>query len=816
MLKVKKIKVSGFRGILPERELLCTDGKGACSLVLFGPNSSGKTSFVDGIEWFLSRDNKIQWLRRENAEEAAYPHHKAQKGHSYVEIEFVDDDKSFAVRKTFDQDRVTKPTLSNEAQFKSLYNSFVIKPYFRYMEVVEFVLNYKGNDKYAALARWMGFENALQFQEKIALKILPHLEDAQKNLKQKISGLLESIKTATGVQDTGEKSLVSYCNSVFKKHNIQEKGTPIQIASLDELENSFDLLKKYQIETAAVKNLNLLGSLEIDLKTFKLNANTLTGVSSLQEKIQKFLSGGSKLEDIEVISLYNKAQDLIAHSGSEDVKCPVCGTAWKKDTLLAHIKTELSTLEALKEAKTLLEDEASDIKKSLRLEQALVAKIIQKYEEIKKVVPTVHSNFAEEYKKQIEAIEQPLDKTLFTEFLKVDSSSTNLDNSKEELQDAIAAVSETKDKTSFSKAEIELSDDIGKLKRVDELWNDKCEEEKKLNFYIQEVNKFKEISTAVEEQIRNGITNLFDGISHLIEKYFLILRQDKKIEKIKIDLNVTKKAAGRSAEIQLNYFDVEVKPAYKVLSESLLNSLGLSIYFACVKTFNKDCAFIILDDIINSLDAHHRGTLLDLLGSEFSDYQFVLFTHDNLWFDIIRTRFPHWIKKKVKLWEYETGPQIDFVYTTYQELTDALKDETQAKYVGQRFGEYLEGIMNELCENIEAKLKYRYYKQDPPAMNELFEGVIERLGNILGKSSNIKKDLEEAHQKDILIRNFCSHDRRNYASGISSPEIKSSVDNWFNTIEPKLRCQKCNRLVAYVKAKEQEHLQCPCGHLTLK
>ena len=41
-------------------------------LPLFGLNSSGKTSFVDGIEWFLSEENKIEWLRRDEAEEKAY------------------------------------------------------------------------------------------------------------------------------------------------------------------------------------------------------------------------------------------------------------------------------------------------------------------------------------------------------------------------------------------------------------------------------------------------------------------------------------------------------------------------------------------------------------------------------------------------------------------------------------------------------------------------------------------------------------------------------------------------------------------------
>jgi len=62
MLKVKTIRLRGFRGIKTPQELLCVkEGETEpTSFVLFGVNSSGKTSFVDGLEWFFSPENKIQ------------------------------------------------------------------------------------------------------------------------------------------------------------------------------------------------------------------------------------------------------------------------------------------------------------------------------------------------------------------------------------------------------------------------------------------------------------------------------------------------------------------------------------------------------------------------------------------------------------------------------------------------------------------------------------------------------------------------------------------------------------------------------------
>src|SRR3989344_7910622 len=142
MLKVNKIKLSGFRGIFNPQELDLTikGNKEPRSLALFGLNSSGKTSFVDGLEWFLSEDNKIAWLRRDEAEEKAYPHQAAKdKGiDSLVEVEFYDTaDKIKELTKTYINDKITKPTLSDEVGFKNVYSSFVIRPYFRYLEVVD-------------------------------------------------------------------------------------------------------------------------------------------------------------------------------------------------------------------------------------------------------------------------------------------------------------------------------------------------------------------------------------------------------------------------------------------------------------------------------------------------------------------------------------------------------------------------------------------------------------------------------------------------------------------------------------------------------
>lgn len=773
---------------------------------------------MDGLEWFLSPENKIQWLRREDAQEAAYPHHSAQSGDSYVEIEFFEDGKGTSLRKTFDDSRKTKPTLSDKDEFQRIYQSFVIKPYLRYLEIVEFVLNRTGVEKYQELARWMGFESELYFQEKLA-KIVSQLEKKKEQIEARRDDTLRAIEQLIGNNIVDDTSIIAYCNSLLKGIRILSNEQKIALlTSKESLEKCLPEVAKLQIQTSHAKNLHTLSSTETNLAAFAINKSLIEQVNSLKDERDKFIGEQKSIGNINAIDLYNKAQEILSDSEQKKTRCPVCGLEWDREKLLEHIKGELNLLDQIKSKKAELIQKADKVNSLVRGERNVVTQAISKYQEAQGIIPSLKYDAAERYKAILNKIETSLSSDLFAVGWELAIPDTKIfDEVEEEKNQLIKLVGVEKAKLEPSKDALLLDSAMQGLRKANELWDELIQKKGEHDFWTSEVAKFLEIGDAVGQLIREGIKNLFDEISSLIEEYFVTLRKDKDIKNIRIDFNVTKKAEGRSAEIQLSYYDVNVKPAYKVLSESLLNSLGLSVYFACVRKFNKDCGFIVLDDIINSLDIHHRETIMNLLEEKFSDFQVILFTHDDLWFERLQTRFPHWVRKKIKKWEYDTGPRIDFAKTTKEELDAMLgEDETKAKEAGMKFGEYLEGVLHELCEKIEAKIKYRYYKQDLPAINELFEAACERLKDILGDQDNLVVEMRNAWQSDPLIRNFCMHDRRNYASSISLTEVKNSYQKWFNEVENHLRCPQCHKIVEYVKAKNQVHLQCQIGHLKLK
>jgi len=87
----------------------------------------------------------------------------------------------------------------------------------------------------------------------------------------------------------------------------------------------------------------------------------------------------------------------------------------------------------------------------------------------------------------------------------------------------------------------------------------------------------------------------------------------------------------------------------KYLSESHLNSLGVVLFLASARLFNRRSRFLVLDDVATGFDLSHRRRLLRLIKEAFSDWQVILLTHEASWFDMIKSELvpDGWLAKEV-------------------------------------------------------------------------------------------------------------------------------------------------------------------------
>lgn len=810
MLKIKRIKLSGFRGMLKPQELDFTR-KGVNTpspLVLYGLNSSGKTSFVDSLEWFLSPQNEIEWLNREDAKQRAYPHQAAKDGESFVEIEFYDSEKEVnTLRKTFNHKKITQPDLSSVGDFKHIYEAFVIKPYLRYLEVIDFIYNRTGLEKYQKLASWMGFENELAFQEKIALEIVLELKKKEKQLIDNISFLEASLSRLIGSNVFSELTTLDFCNAILKTYKIKLS------ANLTDLWQYIPEISKLKVSSSVGVKVDKLTEVETALSAFSFNIKLIIEVGTLKEAIKELRKEQKLIEKIDVIDLYTQALEILNKTTEGKTKCPVCGIEWEKEKLLTHIHGELILLKKIKEDRDAIFSRANELKDLLKKEIERIKQILSKYDEAQKLIPNLNYEKIKKYLNNLSALEILLYEGVFTKefvFLATEKGIDVLNKEKDLIK---KEVSVEKVKIQPSKEELQLSENIEKLNQVKDRWYEILNAKAEAQFTATQIENFIQLSNALIKLVQENIKSRFNETSERIGRYFGILRRDKDIKNIEIVLNEERgRAAGRSAEIQLSYYNILVKPAYKVLSESLLNSLGLAVYFTCVKQFNTKCKFIVLDDIMNSLDIENRDTVLDLIEQELGDYQVFLLTHDYYWFQKIIRRFPQWVSKKIKGWEYNIGAKIDFAKTTKEEVEELLSDSTTIEDGGFKFGRHVEGILNELCENLCAEVRHRYARNDPPTTEELFDALYKRLKDKIGSNHPVVGKVLNAKKYEPLIRTFTGHPRENYPSTLSSTEVKRAMQEWFN-LEQDLWCTNCKHYIEYFKTKDS--IECHCERIKL-
>jgi hypothetical protein len=165
------------------------------------------------------------------------------------------------------------------------------------------------------------------------------------------------------------------------------------------------------------------------------------------------------------------------------------------------------------------------------------------------------------------------------------------------------------------------------------------------------------------------------------------------------------------------------------------------------ETFNQELGFLLLDDVINSFDVEHRGRLAELLAEGFKDWQLIVLTHDQQFFEHLSRRAPSWRKLEFTSWSYDTGPR-----TTQYETSGILAAAHQRLETGDIHGAAakarrgLEELLQEVCEALWAPLPFRRGQaNDKREIGELFKGLRRMLKD---RSKTLLESLEP------LLRNL--------------------------------------------------------------
>ena len=162
-MKIKSIKLKNFRGA---REEVSLKADRYNSILLYGDNGTGKSSFLDAIEWFIS--DKVEHLSGDGVKKHASLRHVLSRNdeESFVEIKFtsnIGNKKNLEIKNN-------KPKVSFEKtsdDFTALLDEFKNeKLWIRNDDLADFIIKTKA-DRLADVSKIIGYEQVTKIKSSL-------------------------------------------------------------------------------------------------------------------------------------------------------------------------------------------------------------------------------------------------------------------------------------------------------------------------------------------------------------------------------------------------------------------------------------------------------------------------------------------------------------------------------------------------------------------------------------------------------------------------------------------------------------------------
>ncbi|MFV8351733.1 hypothetical protein [Flavobacterium sp. XS2P14] len=799
MLKINKITVENFRGIKSPVILDFIKGGNSTSALIYGRNGTGKSSIVDSWEWLIN--SKIEFLTKEGVSERDYPHKLSNGDNVYISADFSHTSIN-SVKALYNKTKITSPINSGEyAEFK---NYTVYPNFLRYSDLQDFVFKTKG-DKYKYIAKFFGLEKFTKNQSDIQASFT-RISTQLSRYKIQLVENKKSITAVTEIQEIDEVKVILFINDIAKKYDIPEIA---EYKHIYKVENALsEIVKANPIATA----LNEWNSFLLRLNQFYPIPKVKQECINLESVFQDLKKDEANITKLILIELYTTAKETLLNLEDKST-CPICDKLFDGD-LEQHITLKHKALEELNNKKQDYISKRESLfkkienlhhkvgiiqsEKSLKVKEnfSLFFEDIDKLEiQIPKIISTLKTQLKDLTSLNLSKLE---------EVSKIDVLSDMEITYKQFVLDFIKSLSEDEKTT-------KLATDFSNLIQLRVAYSDYLKNERKINYLSDICDKLGVLFSKLTEFIQAQIQDTFTLIqTDVIECYNFLEGTNQYLKNPEIKLVVGK---DKAVELEIDFVNEKITPAYKFMSESQINSFGLSIFLAAVKHFNSSFKFMILDDVVNSFDAFKRPKVAQLLAAKFNDFQILMLTHDQVFFDTIQRHFPQWNRYKFSSWDYTTGPRCNFSNNYIEEIEKLIIDDDPIG-AGQKLGRYLEMVFGIINENLQTQMRYKL--ENIYTLSEFYEPLVKRIKDKLklpNKQHKISILFGEFEQGTIF-RNYCSH-WKDEASQFTSTEIDSIFRKWLE-IESEIYCSNCKSYCHYESVSSIEYVRCNCGNLNLK
>lgn len=311
------------------------------------------------------------------------------------------------------------------------------------------------------------------------------------------------------------------------------------------------------------------------------------------------------------------------------------------------------------------------------------------------------------------------------------------------------------------------------------------------------------IFDAYQRKQKEDLGQLLEQISGRVATIYSALHPGEDLDAVSIE-----PWTAKGVELAIDFYGSRQRPPHGVLSESHLNSLAIALFLAMAGTFNETLGFLILDDVINSFDVEHRGRLAELLADGFSDWQLIVLTHDQQFFEHLSRRAPSWRRIEFTSWSHASGPRTTR-YATSGILAAARErlDDGDVQGAATKGRRALEELLQEVCEALCAPLPFRRGQaNDKREIGELFKGLRRSLKERARSQLQAVEPVLTHLEADVgAILNVAVHAGRGRAG---ASEVTSALER-IGTLDGLWSCPACRTRVWHIGTPDAA--RCRCG-----
>lgn len=829
-ITVNKIIIQGIKGILKPVELSLGKASKPCSLAIFAPNACGKSGIADAVEYFFDEKGEVDHLGiKADSEKGGKP--------ALLHIHAIKSKITSQIALTFYGDQYTKPiTIKRDvktgtkdevpAEIASIVNSARAARILRQHDLRRFIVDYDPASKYAEMSRWVGLESLDVLRDQIQKA---QSEFNKKGKHQAISERLTDIskKTNQSVQTFDEKSILNWINNVLLK-GIQ---VTTQLEFLLDTKGLFEKLDALQVQEDKKLGINLFQDFISAVPSLVDDKNNSTALKdfSFEAKVIQLQKAFSELDDLKVKTKNINYKELWQHSkklltADRLEYCPLCETEWpltkykSRQALAEIIESNLATLKAVTDVEERVANAITETRKALQNDKSLLLTI---KERAKSANLLINNNIEKGITTCIDDLLQVIDAKTCKDFKDVpgakywqpftEAAKTEiLSRLKEAEKEITARTKESPDLKRFHNAKTMIAGIVESKDRYDSLLKEQEE-------YERMGDSLSKVAGTIRDAVKNKMKAVLSVLKQDVGNIYKKISRALFIPEILIEVPEEKSA---SLNLRISFYDlnVPVSPG-GYLSESYINTLGIAVFLAAVKNFNSGFPFIVLDDIVSSYDAEHRGHIVDIIAEDFKDYQIILTTHDYMFYKHLRHRLQdkNWRFKQIKDWKIDSGPRLHDEVTDEQEIENLFANKSNYQTAGNEVRRVMEEWFDQICEELGAHTPHKRGMHD--YTRTLFDFWTPFITQVNSFGPAIMKWLESQicfeRLKSHLLINYYSHHQSNPYEWGDMGDVEYIWNN-FKEFKALFRCQQCTGKLTYKSGDDKKPYCKKCGEWPVK